>query len=421
MKYNRIKQRKKQDEVSHGICSVSYYSKIENNKINPADDVIDQLLQRLNLSRSDIDNLDYGEMKEKLHKWHYAIMSDNIRDAEKQKLEIRDELDFFQSQDLRILFLLFSSRLAILTDNGRSAKNNFLEARELLQKDSSQEVEFYYNKISVCYYMYLEDYQQAREQACTAIELTESLVLPDYELSDLLMKAAISTLETGAYTLAIDFATKALKSYDRSYRLENSGRCRVILANAYCQLKNYERASLELDLAESIASQIKSQKLKAQVLQMKGDLSSKQGAKMDAIQFYQLSYRLRTGRARLVTIESILKEFELMDAAQDILSWVEHGKETLEKLQSTRELINYEKKYEKIFLFYETYYGGYDTAKTVDVILNEILPFFISISHWTTVSHYYQVMANVVESSGNLEEAITYYKESIRYLDYYIN
>jgi len=48
IKKERIRQGLKQELVCRGICSVSYYSRIENNKVNPSDTYINKIFKKLN-------------------------------------------------------------------------------------------------------------------------------------------------------------------------------------------------------------------------------------------------------------------------------------------------------------------------------------------------------------------------------------
>lgn len=50
-----------QEELSHGICSITYISKVENNYIEPKDEILDLLLLRLHLNHSDLDK--YNDQK----------------------------------------------------------------------------------------------------------------------------------------------------------------------------------------------------------------------------------------------------------------------------------------------------------------------------------------------------------------------
>ena len=49
IKFERIRQNLKQVQLSEGICTPSYLSRIENNSIAPTDEILFELFKRLNM------------------------------------------------------------------------------------------------------------------------------------------------------------------------------------------------------------------------------------------------------------------------------------------------------------------------------------------------------------------------------------
>jgi transcriptional regulator with XRE-family HTH domain len=66
---NRIEKGMTQDQLSKSICSVPYLSKLENNKINPSEDILYHLLKRLDIEIDMVQN-EYKELIYVLEQWY---------------------------------------------------------------------------------------------------------------------------------------------------------------------------------------------------------------------------------------------------------------------------------------------------------------------------------------------------------------
>ncbi|SDN74668.1 helix-turn-helix domain-containing protein [Alkalicoccus daliensis] len=416
LKYNRIKQRKKQEEICAGICSVSYYSKIENDKIEPADDLLMQLLERLHITKEELSNVDEKEIRLKLAAWHKSIIYEQVRTAEKYKGEITEQIDFFQNREIQLLHSLISIRYFILKKHERLIEDFIKRADSISSEELSEETRFYYFMIMGEAAGYYEDYEKAKRNMQTACNMINSLIMKKHVLEDFYLLMGKTVLETGDYTLSIRLINKALTSFDQRYALLQSGRGRVILARALRLSGNFEDTAAELEKAEKISGQIKNQQLLARMLQEQGELYAQQNEAMKAIQSFQQSYRLRTGRERLAPIHGILMQFEIMNAPQDIISWVNHGVETIQALRREQAYTQYEKKYELKFLYYLYKYDGASSHKFEGEMKKTILPFFEEKQDMISLAYYYERMGEFYAANNLLEESIAWYQKAMKAL-----
>ncbi|TVP81835.1 MAG: XRE family transcriptional regulator [Alkalicoccus sp.] len=412
LKNKRIKQRKKQEEICSGICSVSYYSKIENSKIIPAEDVLVKLMERLNLSRSDLKKMDHQEIKRNLLNWHIVIIKGNVKEALRMRTDLSEQIDYFQDQDLQLLYLLFDARLEVSNENINRLEKILEEISDFSLEETAEDIKFYYEKTLMSIYIFYEKYDKARVHACHASDYSETIVLPEEEMADMYVSIAKIALQVGDYSIAMDVAGRAIAVYDQQYNLEQSGACRVILAKAFRKVHKFPRAEKELAKAETIGLQTENRRLQAQVLQHRGELYAHMGKQMEAVHCFQQSYRMREGRDRLITIYKILQQFENIGSEQDILSWVEHGKETIADMRSSHGIIPYDERFEWIFRYYSLAYDKNETDHFEEEMKEFIIPFFTDLEDWKATASYTEKLAAYLEKEKRFDESVHWYKKS---------
>lgn len=78
IKFERIRQNLKQVQLSEGLCTPSYLSRIENNSIAPTDEVLLELFNRLNITYSN-SSLTDEEFLEKVRKTYSKALKYGIQ------------------------------------------------------------------------------------------------------------------------------------------------------------------------------------------------------------------------------------------------------------------------------------------------------------------------------------------------------
>lgn len=146
IKKERIKQGLKQELVCKGICSVSYYSRIENNKVNPSETYINKIFKKLNkpvpkcfkneyddesnkISKQFLDALEFrnqvqiekvfGEvlnndnLNKKLYEFIYKVYHKELFDIDKLLKYLYAEQNFMTNEEL-LLFLEYLGLYCII-------------------------------------------------------------------------------------------------------------------------------------------------------------------------------------------------------------------------------------------------------------------------------------------------------------------
>lgn len=111
--FHRKKIGETQENLSKGICSITYLSKLENNQLIPSDEILFSLCQRLKISVDDISLLTDESILKELYQWYEMIYKNNIIEScelkkrlllKKQYLTSVTASNYFQLFDIYHLF-----------------------------------------------------------------------------------------------------------------------------------------------------------------------------------------------------------------------------------------------------------------------------------------------------------------------------
>ncbi|WP_372868138.1 helix-turn-helix domain-containing protein, partial [Planomicrobium okeanokoites] len=116
IKYFRKKNHMTQEILSEGICSIPYLSKLENNQLEPSNDILLHLCKRLGLNPKEIENITSPKILEELLEWNALINQERYQDALLLKDRIDLKKDYISSQFLRIYYELFSVHLLLKSE-----------------------------------------------------------------------------------------------------------------------------------------------------------------------------------------------------------------------------------------------------------------------------------------------------------------
>lgn len=418
LKYNRLRQQKRQEEVCEGICSVSYYSKIENDTANPSPEVLDMLMERLNINQQQIHLYDEKKLKEELHEWHRLIINGEVHNAEEKFVDLQQKVASLKRRKLSVLFELFFARMCLLINEGARAKEIIFQNENVIRDLNDSELFFYFLKVKAAREYYINNYAIAGELLELAEGKIDIFIHPRFETTDLYYMAGLCASKLNNSTLAIYYLSQVVDAFDSTYDYIKSGDCRLHLGKAYKALKKFKEAEENYSLASRIASQLKDQKVEAEIKQLVGEMYSAMGRHKGAVHQYQLSYRLREKEERLVTICAILEELNYLGHKPEMVSWVEHGMEIIRNIRSERELSVKEKVSLHKLIYYQVLSDPSGEKDAGKVISHEVIPFFENMDLDGFLPKAAGELARYYEKSGDYQSSSLYYKKAMEALQY---
>ncbi|MGE7691731.1 helix-turn-helix domain-containing protein [Lysinibacillus sp. NPDC097214] len=162
IKYYRRKNSMTQENLSQGICSVPYLSKLENNQLNPSDHIIKLLCKKMNLVYNDLHNLEDNQLLNDLFNWYELINQNNYEQAFSKKEEVNSKLEYITDMQIKIYYEIFSIYFYIkfekICDNKVLEKMDNLKNKSILMNLRQQ---YYMNKVQGYYFYKKSNWKNA--------------------------------------------------------------------------------------------------------------------------------------------------------------------------------------------------------------------------------------------------------------------
>ncbi|PYZ96847.1 hypothetical protein CR205_14305 [Alteribacter lacisalsi] len=416
LKYHRLKQRKKQGEVAKGICSISYYSKIENDQIDVGNELMEQLLERLEIHDTVKAVHDEKKLKERIHQMNELIIDRELDESENLSNVLHDQLQYVQNPHLIVFFEIILARFRFLRGEHASGQALLEKNESFVKEIEDAELKFHFLKMKSVYHFLNQQAETAIVLLKEADGLRASLHLPHKDVVDLYYMLGVCSYRVKDINASMYYMKEAVRVYDSNYDYQRSGDCRLMLGLCYKGIGQYESAEKQYELAMKLAKNIQHKQLEGKVLQAKGELFSARGLSLEAITVFQMSYRLRKGTDRLICIRSILKEFHKMGQYSELLSWIDHGFEILKEAGTkTRSFLVEQYRYH--FTYYRHIATPGENGDFEDILKDEIVPFFEKHERYEDVHIYAKDLAERYERKQHHRKAAMYYKKAVKALE----
>lgn len=238
IKLHRTKRNLTQEELSEGIVSLSYLSKIENQKARANPEIIQALCNRLGIELTNISDL---QIEEQCKKW-YDMLYDHF---DKQEIMTRyKELQKVMDRSINnqtIMFEIHKIRYYIILRDFQKALHKMNELHEMADSFNPPH-KYYWNKFQGNYYSFKEEHQQSLHCYKKAEKVHRSAEIEEEEIADLYYAISIqhSHLLNGLET--INYAEKAMAVFQRNYNFIRCAQCHIMLGIAYQRIKMYDLA-----------------------------------------------------------------------------------------------------------------------------------------------------------------------------------
>ncbi|PAE28010.1 transcriptional regulator [Paenibacillus sp. 7884-2] len=403
IKLQRTKQEMTLNELSEGIVSVSYLSKIENQKTQASPDIIQLLCNRLGIEN---DNSQEEQIKEKCNRWYSMLFEvNNKEEIITTYKEIQEMLDKNLSNSL-LMFEIHKIRYYLIMGNFDEALKKINELSEIASTfDSLQQ--FYWFKFKGNYYSTASDFQQALQMYKLAEEKINRIDITEDEIADLQYTISVTHSKLRNTLESIDYANRSLEIFMKQYNFQRCAQCHIILGISYRRIKMHERAIKNYNLAKHLGELNKDK----QIIQLTnlnlGYLYSVIGETKEAISFYEKVANDEDVNLeeRLNAITSIIKEFYNIDKINEV-------KEAIVKAQTILDLAK-DKGYSKLFSYiihtFEYAING-EKDRFVSFVKDKFIPFLKNHSDYANLVFYSTMLAKHFEEQYKYKDAVKYYK-----------
>ncbi|GAA0317211.1 tetratricopeptide repeat protein [Bacillus carboniphilus] len=411
LKFLRNKKGFTQAQLAEGIISVSYLSKIENGIVQPTDEIIGLLINRLGVNEDEVFNVE--DILSLLTDCHRNLISgSNKREVEEIIATVHPE-EMNKDFRIHILYTLILLRTSSDRLNIKKELDFYLEKSAQLMQEPLLKYFFFLLKGLLFYHekQYKESYRAYQE---ASHYLTHNG--NEWERADLLYQLGLCSSRNWKIIESIEYTNQALQIYQTLYFDKRCIECHILNGINYRKINKYTNAINSYKLAKTIAKRVDSDDLLSMIDQNLGNLYSQEGQHELALNHYFNSYRLKLNDScvnnRLLTMLSIVKEYmdlgeeekaaEFMDQAKEILDNPLHIIEEDHLIQAKVYELKLAKKVDQLtFYLSERAIPHYLENKHYDKV----------ISYSTLLAHHYHTNRKYKSASETFQKTIEAYNQ----------
>lgn len=408
LKYERKKQALKQTNLAKNICSPSYLSKIENNLVEPHEDLIKLLGEKLNIDFF-INEIDVCLQEELAHIYKEIVCNKNneISNDLFNKFDVEKLLYKFNTpyRTLLQLFRIYlksykKKEISILLDYFSLCVDNF----------NTYENYLYHQNLALN--AYIENlYVEALNEIDISLNFINNIPLEIWEKADTYYIKSLLDLVNNNFLSSLDYVNNCLILYQDLFNTGRIIESYILLANINKRTKNFSAAEKFLNMAKNIlintSSNVFSNKYLSIILQNLGDNYYKQKKYEISFNYYVESYYLKDdSTSKLLTILSIVESLLQLKKKDDVRYWCDKGLNLLHKINSS----------DKSFYYHFNILKNILNSLNIQLICESIY-FFEKTSNVKYAYKYCLVLSEYYYTENQYKNSSIYYKKAINFLE----
>lgn len=396
--FYRKKNKLTQEVLAKGICSISYYSKIETGQITPSREIISLLCQRLGVNKSEI-HLDRDSLlniKEKFKAFSEHLRIKNRYEIKSHYQDIVGEFSENQNPSIMFIVILAHLRMSLLENDYNQAKEYYKRMIEIIDY-MDEDMTLYYKWTCGLYHYLLGN----MEESLNYYKLVEKEKDYPFKEEVYYQISLIYSWQNNPY-LSSDYAKKALEIFASKMNYEQCTNCHLILGVNFFKLKEYEKAT---KIYHKILKQASTNtNLKGKVYHYLGLLHSEVGQSELAIRYYYESYRFKDEVNTITsTLYLMAKEYYHLNKNIDAEKWAKKGLHLAKKFFEKE----YEIKLQLLLLLIAN--------ESFEVYIKSVaIPYFEQKGDFGSVRELIQILANYYEENRSFEQAYFLLKNHLK-------
>lgn len=399
IRFYRIQQNKTQEELSRGIISTSYLSKIENNQTTASIEVLDYLCNRLDINLIEEEEI---PLMKSLFDWYHDIVHRKHDHLKKRYIDLQKEILSSSDTTAMIYFVLFEFRY-LLTEREFAEADSKLEKINLYKDIFEEKMTYYYEKFVGLHHYLQSKYSTALLHLKGAERfLTKHLPFEKWEEADLYYSIALTLSQLRKAALVIQYTHFALNIYQSRYDLMRCAECQILLGINYLRCEEHTRSEESYLLARKIAEQLNDKSLLGMIYHNMGYLSSITKKYEQAIDRYNEALQFKDKNESLSTIFSILYAYYQLENKEEAGKWIIEGKHILEN--------NPNQEYHYHFKIYEYLLQDNLSSEFEYFMMEVVIPYFIEHEKQQYIIEYSELMASYFEDRHKYKSAVQYYQ-----------
>ena len=404
IKYVRNQKGVTQESLAEGICSVSYLSKVENETLEPSQEILDLLGERLQIAPGERHGERCEVLKKELFHWYHLMKHDLMDKAGRVYRELSDSFPHPIYEDLNDYFYLFRFRYEVAERKEakvHSGAENLKQWLPLWKGDRR----FLAYKMLGFYYDMVNEHRRALDYFLSAENQTDRTL--DEQDPELLYFTGRCYLKIGLPVKAISHVEGALKYYQDSLSQRCVLKCKLLLARCYHKLGEDELAFAHLNKIISLEDKGVEEEWIGKAYYLLGLLTAEKGNTREALSLLYQALEYLHGRGE----EYVSACYHLAKIHQGLDHFEEAAINIQEGLDYTADM----KQNYRLYILEAVVSGTIDSLACLNKIENEILPYFYEHDHREECLEALELLAEVFLEKGNYKKSATLYHQACHY------
>ncbi|GAA0501213.1 tetratricopeptide repeat protein [Salinibacillus aidingensis] len=397
IKYHRTRKKMTQKELATGICSVSYLSKIENETIEPSQDVLQLLGDRLHISL-DMQE-DNQDVEQRLLDWYSIIKTNNYEKAHEEYQKLQKYYHLTNNRSIKNLFLTIE--FAYLMTFGHDSKIITSHYKQLceLKELFSPLTNYYFYKLESLYFYNKNDLVNALESLKKA-----ERVYPTIDQTDLTLYYNLAVFYSRADQMykSLHYAFKALQETQANYDLIEITRTFILISTLYIRIGEYDYAEKELLKLKKEEKNIIPE-FNALIYHNLGYIYYQYKEYERAMQHLKTSLAFNQSKHQLDTIYVLCLVYQSLSYFQLLDEMIESGKNLAKKQNSIRYIYKfYILEMKKDQLIYDLTF--------IEKLEGDIIPYFKKAGDQYELLRLYKLLGDIYFHNRQYKKGAEYYQ-----------
>ncbi|MBV7504351.1 tetratricopeptide repeat protein [Bacillus sp. sid0103] len=331
--YHRRKQNKTQEQLCHGICSVTHLSKIENNVKEANPKTLQMLCDRLQIS------LEEESKKSQLLRQKLDLFYETMERMHQEKAtilfkELQQEKEYIHCTDMLYLYELYMLRYYLLLHDFSAYEKSSTGIHRYVSKFSPFE-EYVWNLLQGIYYGKVEQFPQALLYLSRVEEQAEQY---ETKITEYYYFRSALHGHLCHYSLSIHYAYKALRVFQNTNNFLRIVYVKLILAVNFIYIGEFEKGKEILDQILNDADILQDSETKELSLHNLGFLYYRQGKMEESIDYYSqaLQIKEKDSPSYYITISSMAEALIADGQNEKAMKMLKEGLDSIQDHKSPR-------------------------------------------------------------------------------------
>ncbi|WP_214859103.1 helix-turn-helix transcriptional regulator [Exiguobacterium sp. s191] len=251
LKFHRLERKMTQEEVAESIVSVSYLSRIENNKTTADQDTIALLFNRVGINFNELQSED-NTIQQLLTAWEQPLLHNQIDECRKLYEQLNKLMSPITRTELLIEFHVKRIRACIILKKIDEVEGSLNFLKYFYEKINVRS-RFYYYKHLGNYYSVLRENDQAKIYFEKALTEYSDRIFHVLEKADLYYLYSLVLDRVQDDSLSLSYANKSLDIFRQHYKLEKCMRIHIQIGISTSKMGNISIAIEEFKNARLLA------------------------------------------------------------------------------------------------------------------------------------------------------------------------